>query len=813
MNAMQPPQSIEEIKEGLETTEKGGVRQSIRNCLTVFQRDPLLSGAIAYNILTDRKDIIKPIGFHRESTALNDTDMKYLLLYLEETYGLTNEKKIDNAIGIVANENKYHPIRDYLSSLVWDGTERIRFCLRHFLGADADDYTYEALKLFLLGAISRAFQPGCKFEIMLCLVGGQGAGKSTFFRLLAVRDEWFSDDLRKLDDDNVYRKLQGHWIIEMSEMMATANAKSIEEIKSFLSRQKEVYKIPYETHPADRPRQCVFGGTSNALDFLPLDRSGNRRFIPVMVYPEQAEVHILEDEAASRAYIEQMWAEAMEIYRSGRFKLAFSPAMQRYLKEHQRDFMPEDTKAGMIQAYLDKYTGSMFLVTFLVLNTGRTEQELENNVFQASSIAQKHNCNLCRLDFQQEQGLMSSLPLADCQIEIQRGLTTSSTAIFIPFTTQELYQSGKESLYYGLNALSNNLIMVDRKKLKNPNGLILGTPGSGKSFSAKREIANAFLVTDDDIIINDPEGEYSPLVNRLKGQVIKISPNSTQFVNPMDINANYSEEDNPLSLKADFILSLCELVVGGKDGLMPVEKTVIDRCVHLIYRKYFADPCPENMPILEDLQRPAPTGRERSPSCCHRTEIYVKGSLNLFNHRTNVNVNNRIVCYDIKELGKQMKKLGMLVVQDQVWGRVTANRSSGKSTRYYMDEMHLLLKEEQTAAYSVEIWKRFRKWGGIPTGLTQNVKDLLSSREVENIFENSDMIIMLNQAAGDRQILAKQLNISPHQLSYVTHSGEGEGLLFFGNVILPFVDRFPTDLELYRIMTTKLGEVSEGAQK
>ena len=346
---MQPPQSIEEVKATLETTEKGGVRQSIRNCLTVFQRDPVLAGAIAYNILTDRKDIIKPIGFHREGTALNDTDMKYLLLYLEENYGLTNEKKIDNAIGIVANENKYHPIRDYLSSLVWDGTERIRFCLRHFLGADADDYTYEALKLFLLGAISRAFQPGCKFEIMLCLVGGQGAGKSTFFRLLAVRDEWFSDDLRKLDDDNVYRKLQGHWIIEMSEMMATANAKSIEEIKSFLSRQKEVYKIPYETHPADRPRQCVFGGTSNALDFLPLDRSGNRRFIPVMVYPEQAEVHILEDEAASRAYIEQMWAEAMEIYRSGRFKLAFSPTMQRYLKEHQHEGCGE-TRTEAVQA-------------------------------------------------------------------------------------------------------------------------------------------------------------------------------------------------------------------------------------------------------------------------------------------------------------------------------------------------------------------------------------------------------------------------------------------------------------------------------
>ena len=357
MNAMQPPQSIEEIKAGLETTEKGGVRQSIRNCLTVFQRDPLLSGAIAYNILTDRKDIIKPIGFHRESTALNDTDMKYLLLYLEETYGLTNEKKIDNAIGIVANENKYHPIRDYLNTRVWDGTERIRFCLRHFLGADADDYTYEALKLFLLGAISRAFQPGCKFEIMLCLVGGQGAGKSTFFRLLAVKDDWFSDDLRRLDDDNVYRKLQGHWIIEMSEMIATANAKNIEEIKSFLSKQKETYKVPYETHPADRLRQCVFAGTTNRQDFLPRDRTGNRRFIPVPVDAELAEAHILDNEEDSRAHIDQLWAEAMTIYNSGNYKLAFSPAMQETLQAHQQDFMQEDAQAGMIYAFLEDYTG------------------------------------------------------------------------------------------------------------------------------------------------------------------------------------------------------------------------------------------------------------------------------------------------------------------------------------------------------------------------------------------------------------------------------------------------------------------------
>jgi type IV secretory pathway VirB4 component len=482
---------------------------------------------------------------------------------------------------------------------------------------------------------------------------------------------------------------------------------------------------------------------------------------------------------------------------------------------YDMDIIPSDLatyggEAKKLLQDLQSHNERMFLLTFLVMNTADTKQGLEDIVFGAAGIAQKHNCMLVRLDFQQEQGFMSSLPLGLNQVEIQRSLTTSSTAIFVPFTTQELFQSDGEPLYYGLNALSNNLIMVDRKKLKNPNGLILGTPGSGKSFSAKREITNIFLITTDDIIICDPEGEYFPLVDRLGGQVIKISPTSGDYINPMDINLNYSDDESPLTLKSDFILSLCELIVGGKEGLQPVEKSIIDRCVRLIYTDYLADPIPEKMPILSNLYNALESQEEKEARHIRSAlEIYVTGSLNVFNHRTNVDITNRLVCFDIKELGKQLKKLGMLVVQDQVWNRVTINRAEKRTTRYYIDEFHLLLKEEQTAAYSVEIWKRFRKWGGIPTGITQNVKDLLSSREVENIFENSDFIYMLNQASGDRQILAKQLNISPYQLSYVTHSGEGEGLLFYGNVILPFADKFPKNTELYRIMTTKPSEIKE----
>ena len=492
-------------------------------------------------------------------------------------------------------------------------------------------------------------------------------------------------------------------------------------------------------------------------------------------------------------------------------------AQKRAVREgFDMDIVPTDIATYAVEAKnilrdLQSRNERMFLVTFLVVNMADSKRKLDNDIARAVSVAQQYNCQFTRLDFQQEQGFVSALPLGVNQIHIQRGLTTSAVSILMPFTTQEIFQGG-DALYYGINASSGNMILADRKQNKTPNGLILGTTGSGKSFSAKREILNVFLVTKDDILICDPESEYFPLVERLGGQVIRLTPSGSgggrsYYLNPLDINLNYSEDDNPLALKSDFILSFCEVAAGDKFGLTPVEKTIIDRSLRKVYRGYLADPRPENMPILEDLwdeirAQPEPEAQRVSSAL----ELYVHGSLNVFNHRTNVDINNRLVCFDIKSLGKQLKNLGMLVIQDQVWNRVTVNRSEGRSTRYYVDEFHLLLKEEQTASYSVETWKRFRKWGGIPTGITQNVKDLLSSREVANIFENSDFIYMLNQAGGDREILAKKLGISPYQLSYVTQSGEGEGLLFYGNVILPFQDHFPKNTMLYKVMTTKLSD-------
>ena len=486
---------------------------------------------------------------------------------------------------------------------------------------------------------------------------------------------------------------------------------------------------------------------------------------------------------------------------------------------YDMDIIPSDlaTYGRDAKSLLDQLQSQdqrLFLVTFLLLTTGHTKQELDNNILQVKSIAQKHSCNITRLDYEQEQGLASSLPLAQNAIEVERALTTSAAAIFVPFTTQELFQKSDEAIYSGLNAVTGNMIYLDRKQLKAPNGLILGTPGSGKSFTTKREIYSVFLSTPDDIIICDPEAEYAALTESLKGQVIRVSPVSHQHINPMDINENYSDDDEPIKLKSDFILSFCELILGVEEGLGYRARSVIDRAVRSVYARYFEDPGPDKMPILEDLYNELlEQGDPDSRDVAAGLEIYVTGSLSVFNHRTNVDINQRVVCYDIKDLGKQLKKLGMLIVQDQVWNRVTVNRYQQKMTRYYIDEFHLLLREEQTAAYSIEIWKRFRKWGGIPTGITQNVKDLLASREVENIFENSEYICMLNQAAGDREILAQHLGISPHQLRFVTRVGEGQGLIFYGSLIMPFVDHFPKDTKMYQIMTTKLKEVTAGKPK
>lgn len=474
---------------------------------------------------------------------------------------------------------------------------------------------------------------------------------------------------------------------------------------------------------------------------------------------------------------------------------------------YDMDIIPSDINtygndAKSMLSDLQNRDERLFLVTIVIMNYARTIQKVEDTIAQISSIANKNNCQVKRLTHMQEQGLVTVLPIGRNEIEIQRYLTSSSTAVFMPFTTEELFIDSSSSLYYGLNALSQNLIMADRKLLKNPNGLILGTPGSGKSFSAKREMANAILVTDDDVIICDPEGEYGNLVRQFNGEVIKVSAKSKDYLNPLDINSNYGDGDAPLKDKANFIMSLLELVVGGS-GLTAAEKSVIDRCLPKIYQKYFDNPIPENMPILEDLYNQLLSQDEVvGKKLATELEIYVKGSLNVFNNRSNVDMHKQLLCFDIKELGTQLKKIGMLVIQDQVWNKVSLNRGQ-KATRYYIDEFHLLLKDAQTASYSVEIWKRFRKWGGIPTGITQNVKDLLTSMEIENIFDNTDFILMLNQASGDREILAKKLKISPYQLNYITNSNAGEGLLFFGNTIVPFIDKFPKNTMLYKLMTTK----------
>lgn len=480
---------------------------------------------------------------------------------------------------------------------------------------------------------------------------------------------------------------------------------------------------------------------------------------------------------------------------------------------YDMDILPPDLitfskDAAALLSDLQSRNERLFLLTFLVVNTGSTRQQLENDLFTVAGVMQKYNCFLKQLDFQQEQGFMSSLTLGYNGIEIHRGMTTSSTAIFVPFLTQELRMGG-EAIYYGQNALSHNVIMANRKKLKAPNGLYLGSTGSGKSFAAKRELINVFLATKDRIIVVDPMGEYAPLVRRLGGQVIDIAPDSLCHINPMDIQMNMADEESPLSLKADFLLSLCELIVGGKDGLQPIEKTVIDRCVRLVYRDIALGLETAKMPVLQDLyeilcQQPEPEAKRIATAL----ELYCTGSLNLFNFPTNVDLTSRVTCFVLKNLGENLRKIAMHITNELVTSAVNCNFQNGMATWCYFDEFHVLLRDSLTASYFVSVWKMLRKKGCVPSALTQNVKDLMASREVENILENTDFMVLLSQAQGDRAILAKQLGISPHQLSYITHSGSGEGLLFYGNTTIPAIDRFPQDTEIYRLLTTRPEDIA-----
>ena len=376
----------------------------------------------------------------------------------------------------------------------------------------------------------------------------------------------------------------------------------------------------------------------------------------------------------------------------------------------------------------------MFLLTFTVVNMAPNRQRLENDVFTVGGIAQKYNCALKRLDWQQEQAFVSALTLGYNELEIQRGMTTSSTAIFIPFMTRELRMGG-QALYYGMNALSHNVIMADRKKLKSANGMYLGSTGSGKSFAAKRELLNVFLATNDRIVIVDPMGEYVPLARRLGAQVIEIAPDSPNHLNPMDIQLNMNGGESPLSMKADFLLSLCELILGGKEGLQPIERTVIDRCVRQVYREMALGLENAKTPLLQDLyeellKQPEPEAKRVATAL----ELYCTGSLNLFNHHTNVQTSNRVVCIVLKGMGENLRKIAMHITNEFVTQAVDENYRAGVATWCYFDEFHVLLRDQLTASYFVAVWKMLRKKGCVPSALTQNVKDLLASAEMGHLL-------------------------------------------------------------------------------
>ncbi len=455
----------------------------------------------------------------------------------------------------------------------------------------------------------------------------------------------------------------------------------------------------------------------------------------------------------------------------------------------------------------------MFLMTLVVVHFADTLDELKSNTESILSRARQFTVQLRVLQWQQENGLTTALPLANNKLHITRTLTTESATVFMPYVSQELMQHG--GMYYGLNAVSKNLLLFDRKQSKNMNGFILGTPGSGKSFVAKREMMNVLLNTDDDVIVIDPESEYGRMAKLLNGEIVRVAAGSDVHINPMDMDPQYADMDDPITLKSDFVITLCETIMNDRYGLTAQQKSIIDRCVRRIYEPFMATYNPDTftcdkskLPTLFDLQRvlEEQTGYEAA-QLATSLELYTRGSLNVFAHHTNVEYENRFVVYDIRDIGANLKPVAMLTVLDNVWNRIIENKKKGRNTWFYVDEIYLLFKTENSANFLRELWKRARKWGGVPTGITQNVEDLLGNDIARTMISNCEFILMLNQAPMDRNELAVLLNISPSQLSYITNSQPGEGLIYTGSSIIPFVDRFPKNTQMYRAMTSKMEEV------
>ncbi|WP_311526335.1 VirB4-like conjugal transfer ATPase, CD1110 family [uncultured Parvimonas sp.] len=447
----------------------------------------------------------------------------------------------------------------------------------------------------------------------------------------------------------------------------------------------------------------------------------------------------------------------------------------------------------------------LFKVTILFTILAKDKLYSRKILASLRKIAKRNNSILKPLKYLQEQGLVSSLPLCKNEIESMRILTTSSVAAFIPFKTKELITKGNP-FYYGNNQISKNIICLDRMYLNSANGLILGSTGSGKSFAAKEEMTLSYLLTDDEIIILDPEREYIELTKALDGEVIEISPNSKNYINPLDINLGYGGEDFALSIKLDFVLSFFELIL--KRSLEPREDSIIDRAVREIYKEYFKNPKKENIPILEDLYNELLSYKtDISYELCESLEFYVKGSMNIFNHHTNIDIKKRIICYDINSLGEKLRKIGMQIIQNEVWNRVTVNRNKKILTRYYVDEAHLFFEDPTTAKFNTQVYKRFRKYGGVPTLMTQNVKNILAYKGVEDIFENTDFILILKQAPKDREIMARLLNLSLEQEKYISNPDKGSGLIKFGKDIVPFENKFPKNTKLYKLLQTSFREI------